>query len=180
MYTETEVSGVKIAIIYATKSGTTRECAHLLARQLNNHDVSVLNVSEVDSLDGYDTAVLGFPIRMGRALKSARRFMKNNSDALCRLHASYFICCGFIDCFEEYAQKSIPIACRESTTAVSCFGGRLDPSQVKGFDKIVVKAVRDEILGGGDNGDQRDDMVLPTILDENIVQFAEQIKSCEK
>ena len=171
---------MRIAIIYATKSGTTKECACLLARQLQNHDVSVLDVSEVTNMDGYDTVIFGFSIRMGRALKNAKRFMKNNAETLSQKRASYFICCGFIDCFEDYVRRTIPAACREAAVAISCFGGHLDPSKVKGFDKIVVKEVRNEILGGGDNGDQRDDMVLPTILDENIVQFAERIKSCAK
>ena len=44
-------------------------------------------------------------------------------------------------------------------------------SQKCGIDKFVVKSVRAEILGGGENGEQRDDMCLPTILDENIAQI---------
>ena len=40
----------------------------------------------------------------------------------------------------------------------------------------MVKAVRSEILGGGENGENRTDMSLPTIMDENIAQFADAIK----
>ena len=40
----------------------------------------------------------------------------------------------------------------------------------------MVKSVRSEILGGGDNGDERKDMSLPTIMDENISQLADKIK----
>ena len=173
---KTEVNEVKIAIIYATKSGTTRECAEILAQHLHRHDVSVFDVSKAPDLEAYDAIVLGFSVRMGRAIKSARRFMRENTDTLARKNASYFICCGFIDCFDEYAKKTIPQELLSAASDVSCFGGHLDPSRVKGLDKIVVKSVRAEILGGGDNGDARDDMVLPTILDENIVQFAERIK----
>ena len=169
---------MRIAIIYATKSGTTRECAEILAEQLHRHDVSVFDVSKAPDLEQYDVIVLGFSIRMGRAIKSARRFMKENADILVRKRASYFLCCGFIDCFDEYAKKAIPQKLLAAASDVSCFGGHLDPSRVKGLDKLVVKSVRAEILGGGDNGDQRDDMVLPTILDQNIVQFAERIKGC--
>jgi menaquinone-dependent protoporphyrinogen oxidase len=174
------VSRVRVAIIYATKSGTTRECAELLAKHLHRHDVSVFEVSKAPDLEDYDTVVLGFSVRMGRAIKSARKFMKEHGEILARKRASYFLCCGFIDCFDEYAKKTIPTELLASASDVCCFGGHLDPSRVKGFDKIIVKSVRAEILGGGDNGDQRDDMVLPTILDENISQFAERIKNCSK
>ena len=44
------------------------------------------------------------------------------------------------------------------------------------FDKLIVRSVRSEILGGGENGEQREDMSLPTILDENIAQLADLIK----
>ena len=36
---------------------------------------------------------------------------------------------------------------------------------------------REEILGGGENGEQRDDMTIPTILDENISQLASLLKT---
>ena len=171
---------MRIAIIYATKSGTARECAEILAGQLRGHDVSVFDVSECGELEGYDAVVLGFSIRMGKAIKSARGFMKENADVLARKNTFYFLCCGFVDCFDEYARKTIPQSLFDAASEISCFGGHLDPARVKGFDKIVIKSVRAEILGGGDNGDQRDDMTLPTIFDENIAQFAQRIKSCWK
>ena len=127
----------------------------------------------------YDTLVIGFPIRMGKAMKIARRFIKKNADELSGRRVAYYICCGFVDCFEEYAVKAIPDGLYERAIAVSCLGGSLEPSRFKGLDRLVVKAVRAEILGGGDNGEQRSDLSLPTVMDENIAQFADKIKSVE-
>lgn len=170
---------MKIAIVYTSKSGTTATCADLLRRELSNHDVTVLEMSSADIAVGkYDLIVLGFPIRMGKAARGARVFMKKNRDLLLNSRVAYFICCGFIDCFEDYAKGAIPKEFCKEAVAISCFGGNLDPSRVKGIDKIIVKAVRDEILGGGENGDQRSDMSLPTILESNIVQFSDLIKKC--
>ena len=59
---------------------------------------------------------------------------------------------------------------------MTCLGGSLDPQRFKGINKLIVKSVRSEILGGGDNGDERKDMSLPTIMDENISQLADKIK----
>jgi menaquinone-dependent protoporphyrinogen IX oxidase len=167
---------MKIAIVYTTVGGTTRECAELLAKQLERHDVTVADMSENIDVASFDLVVVGFPVRMGKTAKSARRFFKENEDALAKMQAGYFMCCGFVDCFDEYKEKVIPERLREGAFEISCFGGSLEPSRFRGFDKIVIRAVRSEILGGGENGDMRADMSLPTIMDENIAQFADSIK----
>ena len=169
---------MRIAIVYATMGGTTGECASLLRDELNNHDVTLLEIGR-DSidLDAYDVLAVGFPIRMGKPIKSARRFLTENSETLLKKRVGYFILCGFVDCFEEYAESAITKELRESSVAISCFGGSLDPGRFKGFDRLIVKMVRSDILGGGDNADQRRDMSLPTIMEPNIVQFADLIKN---
>jgi len=167
---------MKIAILYATVGGTTRECAHLLARELDKHDVTVANMDDCADILEYDIVVLGFPVRMGKAHKKARKYLKDNQDKLARVNAGYFMCCGFVDCFDEYREKIIPGSLGERAIDISCFGGSLEPSRFRGLDKMIVKAVRAEILGGGENGENRDDMSLPTIMDENIAQFADKLK----
>ena len=159
---------MKIAIIYTTNGGTTKECAELLARELKGHDVTVSDIKEAPELDGFDTVVVGFPIRAARPAKRARKYIKEHADKLIEKRVAYYMCCGFIDCAEEYAEKALPKELFKSALTVTCLGGSLDPQRYKGIDKIIVRAVRNEILGGGENGEQRDDMTLPTILDENI------------
>ena len=168
---------MKIGIIYATKGGTTRECANLLSKYFCNHDIALLEIGkdEID-LDAFEFVVVGFPIRMARAQKNARRFLKANKDKLSSKRAAYFICCGFTDCFEEYAERSIPGELYEGALDIACFGGSLDHTRFKGFDRLLVKTIRNEILGGGDNADQRHDMTLPTIFEANISQFADSVK----
>ena len=168
---------MKIGIIYATKGGTTRECAALLAKQFSRHDVTLLEIGkdEID-LDAFEFVVVGFPIRMAKAQRNARKFLKENADKLKAMKSAYFVCCGLVDCFEEYAQKSLPAELYEGAVEIACFGGSLDYTRFKGFDRFLVKTIRNEILGGGDNADQRSDMTLPTIFEANISQFADSVK----
>ena len=168
---------MKIAIIYTTVGGTTKECASLLAKELKNQTVEIfeMNKDEPDFAE-YDAVVVGFPIVMGRAHKIARKFLKSRADDLKKTKTAYYICCGFVDCFDEYAEKCIPECLRACAIDTACLGGSLDPDRFKGFNRFVVKAVRNEILGGGDNADQRSDMVLPTIMEENISQLADKIR----
>ena len=168
---------VKIAIIYTTTGGTTKECGELLMRELSGHDVTLLDMDANHSIGDYDVAVIGFPIRMGRMAKRARRYIKEHKDALLSVKAAYYMCCGFIDCAEEYVEKVLPTDLKKRAIDITCLGGSLDPTRFKGFDRVIVKMVRSEILGGGNNGEGRDDMSLPTILDENISQLASLIKN---
>ena len=170
---------MKIAIVYATVGGTTRECAELLKKELKNHDVELFEIGKSEpALSDFELVVVGFPIIMGRAMKSARNYIKANREVLKSMGAAYYICCGFVDCFDEFAEKCIPAELRECAVEVSCLGGSLDPHRFKGFNKFLVKAVRSEILGGGENADERKDMCLPTIMEENIAQLADKIKNC--
>lgn len=172
---------MKIAIVYSTKGGTTKECAELLAKELKNSDVELFDLRLGEpTLSDFDVCVVGFHIRMGKADKRARAYIKAHMSELEKMNTAYFICCGFVDCFDEYAEKSIPKALREGAIAVSCLGGSLDPERFKGLDRFIVKAVRAEILGGGENADQRQDMCLPTIMEENISQFADALRGATK
>ena len=168
---------MKIAVIYATKGGTTRECATLLAQEFKNDEVTLLEIGKDEiSLDGFDRIVIGFPIKMAKALPAARKFIKQNEEKLLSLPVGYFITCGFTDCFAEYAEKTIPAPLYERALAISCFGGSLDHTRYKGFDRWLVKIIRSEILGGGENADQRSDMTLPTVFEANISQFADKLR----
>ena len=169
---------MKIAIVYTTKGGTTRECAELLERELSGHEIGIFQMQDAPDLAEYDTVIVGFPIRMAKPCREARKYIRANTAVLAQKKTAYYMCCGFIDCAEEYAEKALPRSLRGTELTVTCLGGSLEPSRFKWFDKIIVKAVRSEILGGGENGEQRDDMSLPTILDENIAQLADMIKAC--
>lgn len=168
---------LKIAIVYSTVGGTTKECAELLAKELKNQEVELFEIGKREpALSDFDVVVVGFPIMMGKAEKRARKYIKKHEGELESVKTAYYICCGFVDCFDDYAEKSIPASLRERAIDVTCLGGSLDPQRFKGINKLIVKSVRSEILGGGDNGDERKDMSLPTIMDENISQLADKIR----
>ena len=170
---------MRILIAYATRNGTTGECAEMLAKLLKNQDVILVRIGKggepMPSVEGYDIVVFGSSIRMAKIDKALAEYLRKNTDMLLGRRCAYFLCCGFTDCFEDYLYKNIPEKLIENAEAVACFGGSLDKNKAKGMDKMVISAVRSEILGGGQNGQQRDDISLPTIMESNISQFADKI-----
>ena len=172
---------MNILVVYASKTGTVRDCIELLKKNLSSCTFTTVDINSGDKeligILGYDMIIIGSPIRMNKIDKKIALFIKTNRETLLKSKTAYFLCCGFCDCFDEYAVKNIPEDLREKAVAVTCFGGRFDVSAQKGIDRLIVRMIRSNILGGVDNGDQRKDMSLPTILENNISQFAEIIRS---
>lgn len=170
---------MKIIIMYATKYGTTRTCAELLSKCLKNQDVTLMHIGKggqkIPDISDYDIVVFGSNVRMNKIDGELSEYLKKNKDMLIKRKCAYFLCCGFTDCFEDYLYKNIPEELIESSLSVSCFGGRIDPSAARGMDKLILSAVRSNILGGGQNGQGREDISLPTVMENNISQFADRI-----
>lgn len=168
----------KILIVYATKTGSTATAAQLLCDRLSGRDVTLCTTEEASAdPTAYDIVVIGGCIRYAKLYKPVREYLKKWDDVLATKQTGYFILCGYPDSTEEYYEKNLTDAQSERAFDLACFGGEMVPAHAKSlWDKLVLKIERDHILGGGNNGDQREDAVLPTISEENIAVFANKLK----
>ena len=168
---------MKILIIYASHGGATRRCAEMLAKRLNaHHTASLLPVSEPSPApDDYDAVVLGSSIRMGKADKTIKTYIKQQLEVLSSMPTAVFFCCGYPKQFEEYVETQLPkkLIC---SLGVHCFGGELKPEKLKGFDKLVVRIARSSIRSQDFEESDADHHALPELLPENVVLLAEKIE----
>lgn len=169
----------KILIVYASKTGSTKTAAELLERALNGRNVTLCSVEDAASdPGGYDVVVMGSCIRYGKLYKPMREYLARWESVLKEKQTGYFLLCGYPDNIEEYYDRVLTEQQRERAFALASFGGEMVPAHAKNlWDKLILKIQRDNILGGGANGDQREDMVLPTISEENIAVFATNLKA---
>lgn len=168
----------KILIVYATKTGTAATAARLLSDRLAGRDFTLCTPEDAASdPSGYDIVVVGGCIRYAKLYKPVREYLKKWDTVLATKQTGYFIVCGYPDSAEEYYEKNLTDAQRERAFALACFGGEMVPAHAKSlWDKLILKIERENILGGGNNGEQREDAVLPTISEVNIAQFAGKLK----
>ena len=169
----------KILIVYATKTGTTATAAGLLAQTLTGRYVTLCTTDAPKSdPSAYDIVIIGGCIRYAKLYKPVREYLAKWDAVLADKQTAYFLVCGYPDNADEYYEKVLTDAQRERALELACFGGEMVPAHAKSlWDKLVLKIERDNILGGGHNGDQREDMVLPTISEGNIAQLAVKIKA---
>ena len=168
----------RILIVYATKTGSTATAAQLLYDRLVGRDVTLCTTEEASAdPTAYDIVVIGGCIRYAKLYKPVREYLKKWDAVLATKQTGYFILCGYPDSTEEYYEKNLTDEQAERAFDLACFGGEMVPAHAKSlWDKLVLKIERDHILGGGNNGEQREDAVLPTISEVNIAQFAGKLK----
>ena len=169
----------KILIVYAGKTGSTATAAQLLYDRLTGRDVTLCTPEDSASdPSAYDIVVIGGCIRYAKLYKPVREYLKKWDAVLANKQTGYFLVCGFPDSAQEYYDKNLTREQRERAFDLACFGGEMVPAHAKNlWDKLILKMERDNILGGGNNGEQREDMVLPTISEENIAVFANKLKA---
>ena len=162
---------MKILIAYASKSGTAKAAAELLATHLKNHEVTVTDLEKNDPVLGdFDYIVLGGPIRMGKAHKALRRFLKGRERELCDMPHTLFLCCGIPEQFENYLERTYSAALLESAEEAVYFGGELDVAKQRGFDRWVARMIRNAIRDSED-----DEAGLPGLLPEHVRMLADRL-----
>ena len=169
----------KILIAYASAAGTTASCAERLARHLDIHEVTLLDLTQQMPADisEYDFVAVGSCIRMGKLHKQAAAFIDKFGPALEKTNTGYFICCGYTDSTEEYLYKNIPDRLLDSARISCGFGGELNVKAQKGFfDRFVVRMVRNSVLDDGAHDGEMRTANLPSVNPEEISRFAAAIK----
>ena len=76
---------MNVIVVVGSKHGSTRAIAEAVGTELRNGglDVTIVDAeSAAISLDGYDAAVIGSAVYVGRWMKDARTFLKANREAL--------------------------------------------------------------------------------------------------
>jgi len=163
-----------VLVAYATKHGSTREVAEVVAEELH---AELRELGEVDDLDGYRVVVIGAPLYMGRWHSDARRFLKRHG---AELPFAVFALGPLHDTEDETraARKQLDKALAAfpelRPVSVAVFGGVVDPatlhfplSRMPASDARDWNAIRAWARGlGGALGERDGDRAGVTVADD--------------
>ena len=169
---------MKVLIIYSTGTGVSRYCCELLRDKLDGSmDITLCDVKDgAPTPEGFDVAVVGGSVRMGKLNKKLKAYLKANANMLSDINTALFLCCGLTEEFDDYVAHLIPKTVIPSL-GIHCFGGELKPKKLKGFDKLVVKMMRSSIVGEDFENSNPTGSPLPEIVPENISRLADSIRA---
>ena len=95
---------MKNLIIYASKTGTTKKCAALLAANLGAESCTLWNIDDGEpELSGFDCAAVGSYIRMGVIDKRISAFIEKHREQLFAMPFGVFFC----GCLEDKVSEAI-------------------------------------------------------------------------
>lgn len=156
---------MKTVILYATKTNTTEKCARKLKEKLKQTDM--INIKQKNQIDfnACERVIIGTPIRMGLIDKEMKMFLWKNIEILKEKELAFFICCAFTNHIDQYLKENIPSQLLDRAIIVDTFGGELEESKQKGFDKVIVKIVTKS------NPNQE-----VKILEDHIEKFASKLE----
>jgi menaquinone-dependent protoporphyrinogen oxidase len=168
---------MKVLIIYSTKWGVSLRCAQMLEEKLSEFcTVSTFDIQDgAPAPDGFDVAVIGGSVRMGRINKVLRTYLKTNAEKLNAIDTALFLCCGFTENFDDYVSMNFPKSIFPSL-GIHCFGGELKPEKLKGFDKFIVKRVRATMKYEQFDDPDPNASPLPEIVPETIWRLSDAIR----
>jgi menaquinone-dependent protoporphyrinogen oxidase len=137
---------MRVLVTAASKHGSTAEIAGVIGAVLQTQQVAVdvQTPETVDRIDGYDAVVLGSGVYAGHWLKSAKEFVQRHEDEL-RERPLFVFSSGPVG--EPPRESKVPAeidAVDAATHPIDhrVFGGRLTPSHLGTFEKLVIKVVR--------------------------------------
>lgn len=161
---------MKTAIVYYSRYGFSKECANDLSTKLKNH-VDIFNISDnkPDSIDEYDTVILGSSIYFGKIDKKLIEFCTNNARELTNKRIAFFACCATPSEYKTTLLACLPKDFVDSIAITECFGGELRKDKMRFKDKMIAKTV-EKVLAK-----ENKEPVQPKY--ENISTFAEKINN---
>jgi len=137
---------MKILVTAASRHGSTKEIATVIAGLMEDAglEADVREPDEIRSLAGYDAAVIGSGVYMGRWLDPARRLIERCHDEFAGRRVWLFSCGPLGEPAKPDGEPAEVELLREATGAIDhrVFPGRLVRSELGFGEKVVVAGVR--------------------------------------
>jgi menaquinone-dependent protoporphyrinogen oxidase len=136
---------MKVLIAFRSRYGTTRSCAHQLAR-LIGQSASPVELSRRGRLEvaSFDLVLIGGSIYGGRIQREVTSFCARERETLLRKKVGLFLCCLLGgEKARQQLDEAFPSWLRAHSFANELFGGELRPARLSVLDRLLVRGLTD-------------------------------------
>ena len=129
---------MKTLILYASKTGTTQDCARSLAQKIPDSTLVDLCAQKPDP-SGYDQVIVGGSIRMGALHVDARQYLEGAQSALMKKRLGVFICAAYEEKAEQLFAANVPQALRAHADDGECVGADIRMDRLLGLQMRIAR-----------------------------------------
>lgn len=164
---------MKTLIVYATKHGSSKKCAEILADKLMGK-VDLCNIihGKAPELSQYDKVIIGGSIYAGTIAKELSNFCKNNIQALKGKKLGLYICCMNDKEADKQLRNVFSEELINQSSVSKSFGGEFKFKEMNFFERLITKMVSKSLAKEDPSAviDTKKD--ISRILEGNISEFA--------
>ncbi len=146
---------MRVLVTYSSAFGTTKEVAEYIAVTLNadsSFQVALRPVDEVESVDSFDSVIVGSSVRADRMLANVRDFLSRHRNSLVFKKFSLFVVCltastkgGQDKAKSKYIDQELEKYPELQPLNTAAFGGRISSANLNPVMQILMKRVLNEI-----------------------------------
>lgn len=156
---------MKTLIAYASRTGASEKCARMLAERIPDSTLCDLCREKPDP-NAYEQVIVGGGVRMGALHVDARQYLDGCKPVLLKKRLGLFLCAGFVEKAGEIFANNVDPELRAHAVACECFGGEIDMSKLRGFDRLITKMALRSFK------DAEGRAAMPRLLPERVEAFA--------
>ena len=158
---------MKTAIVFFSKTGASAECARELYKLIPDSELFNLAIDSCD-VSKFDNIILGGGIRAGMIPSKLRKYVSANELDIQKKNVGLFVCCSDFPNSVSYIEKNFPPVLVKKAVACGGFGAKMNPDEMKGFDRFVAKVAMKRIKKAGAEA--------PSIKYAEIAKFSAKFK----
>ena len=137
---------MKIAVIYASKYGTTEKVAESIADRLKEtNEVALLSLKKNPQPDisAFEMVLIGTSIYAGQASKKVKAFCKENEALLLQKRIGLFVCGMHPDKEEQEKElkNAFPELLLKKSSATKFLGGAYLFERMNFFERMIIKKI---------------------------------------
>jgi menaquinone-dependent protoporphyrinogen oxidase len=136
---------MKTAILFTSKHGTTAKVAQIIAEQLSDNRISIIDLKKKKHPDvnPYDGIILGTSIYAGTSSKKMQRFCKDNIETLRQKRLALFVCGMELDGAKKQQElaKAYPQELYEYAVSKCFAGGEFLFEKMNFFERAIIKRI---------------------------------------
>ena len=156
---------MKTLIAYASRTGASEKCARMLAERIPDSTLCDLCREKPDP-NAYEQVIVGGGVRMGALHVDARQYLDGCKPVLLQKRLGLYLCAGFAEKAGEIFANNVDPELRAHAVACECFGGEIDMSKLRGFDRLITKMALRLFK------DAEGRAAMPRLLPERVEAFA--------